>query len=99
MVNRFFTIFIAIGWELFIHDEDKFGLLFTRVIDFVLNGELTMEEYPTVIAFFKYAFRVSVAHSRLNASHWKWSVFVSKYCRFAVCNCGIMFINAAAITS
>ena len=47
---------------MFIHDEDKFGLLFTRVIDFVLNGELTMEEYPTVISFFKYAFRVGVAH-------------------------------------
>ena len=47
---------------MFIHDEDKFGLLFTRVIDFVLNGELTMEEYPTVIAFFKYAFRVGVAN-------------------------------------
>ena len=62
MVNRFFISFIAIGWELLIHDEDKFGLLFTRVIDFVLNGELTMEEYPTVISFFKYAFRVGVAH-------------------------------------
>ena len=84
---------------MFIHDEDKFGLLFTRVIDFVLNGELTMEEYPTVISFFKYAFRVGVAHSGLNASRWKWSAFVGKYCRFAVCNCGIMFTNAAAITS
>ena len=99
MVSRFFTIFIAIGWELFIHDEDKFGLLFTRVIDFVLNGELTMEEYPTVISFFKYAFRVGVAHSGLNASRWKWSAFVGKYCRFAVCSCGSMFTNADAITS
>ena len=99
MVSHFFIVFIAIGWELFIHDEDKFGLLFTRVIDFVLNGELTMEEYPTVIAFFKYAFRVGVAHSGLNASRWKWSAFVSKCCRCAVCSCGIMFTNAAAITS
>ena len=99
MVSRFFAIFIAIGWELFIRDEDKFGLLFTRVIDFVLNGELTMEEYPTVIPFFKYAFRVSVAHSCLNGSHWKWSAFVGKCCRCAVCSCGIMFTNADAITS
>ena len=99
MVSHYVVAFIAIGWELFIHDEDKFGLLFTRVIDFVLNGELTMEEYPTVIAFFKYAFRVGVAHSGLNASRWKWSAFVSKCCRCAVCNCGIMFTNAAAITS
>ena len=99
MVSRFFTIFIAIGWGLILHDKDKFGLLFTREIDFELNGELTMEEYPTVIAFFKYAFRVGVAHSGLNASRWKWSAFVGKYCRFAVCNCGIMFTNAAAITS
>ena len=99
MVSHYVAAFIAIGGELFIHDEDKFGLLFTRVIDFVLNGELTMEEYPTVIAFFKYAFRVGVAHSGLNASRWKWSAFVGKYCRFAVCNCGIMFTNADAITS
>ena len=99
MVSHYVAAFIAIGWELFIHDKDKFGLLFTRVIDFVLNGELTMEEYPTVIAFFKYAFRVGVAHSGLNASRWKWSAFVGKYCRFAVCSCGIMFTNAAAITS
>ena len=99
MVSHYVAAFIAIGWELFIHDEDKFGLLFTRVIDFVLNGELTMEEYPTVISFFKYAFRVGVAHSGLNASRWKWSAFVGKYCRCAVCNCGIMFTNAAAITS
>ena len=62
MVSHYVAAFIALGWELFIHDEDKFGLLFTRVIDFVLNGELTMEEYPTVISFFKYAFRVGVAH-------------------------------------
>ena len=99
MVSHYVAAFIAIGWELFIHDEDKFGLLFTRVIDFVLNGELTMEEYPTVIAFFKYAFRVGVAHSGLNASRWKWSAFVGKYCRCAVCSCGIMFTNAAATTS
>ena len=99
MVSHYVAAFIAIGWELFIHDEDKFGLLFTRVIDFVLNGELTMEEYPTVISFFKYAFRVGVAHSGLNASRWKWSAFVGKYCRCAVCSCGIMFTNAAATTS
>lgn len=99
MVSHYVAAFITIGWELFIHDEDKFGLLFTRVIDFVLNGELTMEEYPTVIAFFKYAFRVGVAHSGLNASHWKWSAFVSKCCHCAVCSCGIMFTNVAAITS
>ena len=99
MVSHYVAAFIAIGWELFIHDEDKFGLLFTRVIDFVLNGELTMGEYPIVIAFFKYAFRVGVAHSGLNASRWKWSAFVGKYCRFAVCSCGIMFTNADAITS
>lgn len=99
MVSHYVAAFIAIGWELFIHDEDKFGLLFTRVIDFVLNGELTMEEYPIVIAFFKYAFRVGVAHSGLNASRWKWSAFVGKYCRCAVCSCGIMFTNAAATTS
>ena len=99
MVSHYVAAFIAIGWELFIHDEDKFGLLFTRVIDCVLNGELTMEEYPTMISFFKYAFRVGVAHSGLNASRWKWSAFVGKYCRFAVCSCGIMFTNAAAITS
>ena len=99
MVSHYVAAFIAIGWELFIHDEDKFGLLFTRVIDFVLNGELTMEEYPTVISFFKYAFRVGVAHSGLNGSRWKWSAFVGKYCRCAVCSCGIMFTNADAITS
>lgn len=99
MVSHYVAAFIAIGWELFIHDEDKFGLLFTRVIDFVLNGELTMGEYPTVIAFFKYAFRVSVAHSCLNGSHWKWSAFVGTCCRCAVCSCGIMFTNADAITS
>ena len=99
MVIMLCITLISIGWELFIHDEDKFRLLFTRVIDFVINAELTMEEYPMVISFFKYAFRVIVAHYLVISSLSKWSAFGFKYCHYAVFSYGIMCTNADAIMS
>ena len=59
-VRPFHFHLIRIGWELYLRDEDKFDLFFTRVIDLLLSESLTIEELPLYVSFFKYAFRVRI---------------------------------------
>lgn len=59
-VRPFHFHLICIGWELYLRDEDKFDLFFTRVIDLLLSESLTIEELPLYVSFFKYAFRVRI---------------------------------------
>ena len=49
---------IGIGWELVAGDEPKINLLFSKAVDLLVNKELTVEEIPVYISFFKYAFQV-----------------------------------------
>ena len=49
---------IRIGWELVAGDEPKINLLLSKAVDLLVNKELTVEEIPVYISFFKYAFRV-----------------------------------------
>ena len=58
MVGNSCSELIGIGWELVAGDEPKINLLFSKAVDLLLNEELTVEEIPVYISFFKYAFRV-----------------------------------------
>ena len=49
-----------LGWGFVLNDEAKFGVFFSKVIDMLLNKEVTLEQFPVYIAFFKYAFRVTL---------------------------------------
>ena len=49
---------IGIGWELVAGDEPKINLLFSKAVDLLVNKELTVDEIPVYISFFKYASRV-----------------------------------------
>lgn len=49
---------IGIGWEIVVDDEPKINVLFSKAVDLLVNKEITDEEVPVYISFFKYAFRV-----------------------------------------
>ena len=47
-----------VGWGFLLAEDEKFSLFFMNVVDMLLSKQLTIDQMPTYISFFKYAFQV-----------------------------------------
>lgn len=51
-------LFTVIVWDLFKQENDKFKLFLRKVIDLLLNQEISVDQFDVYIQFLKYLFRV-----------------------------------------
>ena len=61
-IIQFITI-LLVGWSFLLTDGDKFSLFFMNVVDMLLSKQVTIEQLPVYISFFKYAFQVFYSSS------------------------------------